>query len=86
MTRQEIIQLTNEFLIHNLDIDASLVTPDTELKRDIGFSSVDIVATAAFVQDTFGCRIVMAEVKAIITLNDLYDYIEKHANIISSDR
>lgn len=77
MTKQEIIERMNAFLIGVLDIDRALVTPDTELKRDIGISSVDAVAIASFVQKTFGCTIDMREMKAIITVDDLYDYIDR---------
>ena len=76
MTKQEIIEKTNTFLIETLDIDKALISPDTELKRDIGITSVDVVAIASFVQKTFGCTIVMRDIKAIVTLDDLYDYIE----------
>ncbi len=78
MTKQEIIEKTNEFLTGTLDIDQSLINPDTELKRDIGITSVDAVAIASFAQKTFGCAIVMSEIKAIITLEDLYNYIENN--------
>ena len=76
MTRQEIIEQTNAFLTGTLEIDSALISPDTELKRDIGITSVDAVAIATFIQKTFGCAIVMRELKAIITLEDLYNYIE----------
>ena len=78
MPRQEIIEKTNAFLIGTLDIDQALITPDTELKRDIGISSVDAVAIASFAQKSFGCAIVMRDIKAIITLEDLYNYIEQY--------
>ena len=79
MPRQEIIEKTNSFLIETLDIDRALITPDTELKRDIGISSVDAMAIASFAQKTFGCAIVMRDIKAIITLDDLYKYIEQNS-------
>jgi len=79
MTKEQIIQQTNAFFSDKLDFDMSRVTPDTELKRDLGISSVDAMAIASFAQKTFGCPIIMRELKAIITMQDLYDYIEKHA-------
>lgn len=63
-------------MVEELDIDEELMQPDIELKRDIGISSIDAVALATFAQKTFGCKIIMQQIKAIITLNDLYDYIE----------
>ena len=78
MTKREIIEKTNAFLIGTLDIDKSLITPDTELKRDIGITSVDAVAIASFAQKTFGCAIDMRKVKAVVTLEDLYNHINEH--------
>ena len=77
MTKKEIVEQTNVFLTNTLEIDSTLITPNTELKRDIGITSVDAVAIATFIQKTFGCTIVIRELKAIITLEDLYDYIEE---------
>lgn len=81
MTRQEIIQQTNTFFSDTLDFDMSRVTPDTELKRDLGISSVDATAIASFVQKTFDCPIIMHELKAIITMEDLYNYIDKYGKL-----
>ena len=78
MTKKEIVEQTNVFLTNTLEIDSALITPNTELKRDIGISSVDAVAIASFVQKTFGCPIIMPEIKALITIQDLYDYITQH--------
>lgn len=78
MTKKEIVEQTNVFLTNTLEIDSALITPNTELKRDIGITSVDAVAIATFIQKTFGCPIIMPEIKALITLQDLYDYITQH--------
>ncbi|MBR3408960.1 MAG: acyl carrier protein [Paludibacteraceae bacterium] len=76
MTKQQIIEQTNAFFIHTLDFEETQITPEAELRRDLGITSVDAVAIATFVQKTFGIPIVMRELKAIITLEDLYNYIE----------
>ncbi|MBP5477697.1 MAG: hypothetical protein J6Y00_08475 [Paludibacteraceae bacterium] len=81
MTKQEIIQQTNAFFSDRLDSDMSHVTPDTELKHDLGITSVDAVAIASFAQKSFGCPVIMSEIKAIITMDDLYNYIEKNGKL-----
>ena len=81
MTKDQIIQTTNTFFSDKLDFDMSQVTPDTELKRDLGITSVDAAAIASFAQKTFGCPIILSEIKAIITMEDLYDYIEKNGKL-----
>jgi len=79
MTKQQIIEQTNTFLIRTLDFEETQITPDAELRRDLGITSVDAVAIASFVQKTFGCAIIIPEIKALVTLQDLYDYIGQHA-------
>lgn len=76
--KQEIVAQVNSFFIHTLDMDAACVVPDAELKRDMGITSVDAVAIAAFVHKTFGCTIHRSDIRYILTLQDLYDYIEKN--------
>lgn len=78
MTKQQIISQTNAFLIDTLDFEEAQITPDAELRRDLGITSVDAVAIATFVQKTFGCPIIQPEIKALITLQDLYDYIARN--------
>ncbi len=78
MTKQDIISLTNCFLLKELRIEYSTLEPDTELRRDMGLTSVDAVAIASFAEKTFGCPLIMPEIKAIVTLQDLYDYIERN--------
>lgn len=81
MTKQQIIEQTNAFLIHTLDFEETQITPDAELRRDLGITSVDAIAIASFAQKTFDCAIDMRKVKAIITLEDLYNYIENQSHI-----
>jgi len=76
--KQEIIAQVNAFFIQTLDMDAACVVPEAELKRDMGITSVDAVAIASFVQKTFDCTIRRSDIRYILTLQDLYDYIEKN--------
>lgn len=79
MTQDQIIKTTNAFFVEKLAFDPVQIHPDAELRRDLGISSVDAVAIASFARKTFGCPIIMSELKAIVTLQDLYDYIEKNS-------
>ena len=81
MTKEQIISQTNVFLIDTLDFDPSQITPDAELRRDLGITSVDAVAIATFVQKIFGCPVILPRLKALITLQDLYDYIEQNSQM-----
>lgn len=78
MTQQEIQQKVNQFMVDRLEYDANALSPETELKRDFGMTSLDAVETALFIRRTFGFQPERGAIKMLVTLQDLYDYIEQH--------
>ena len=78
MTKQEIQQKVNAFMTDRLEYEPSALTPETELKRDLGMTSLDAVETAIFIKRTFGFQPERGAIKTIGTLQELYDYIEQH--------
>ena len=62
-----------------LEYEAAAITPDAELKRDLGMTSLDAVETSIFIKRTFGFQPERGAVKALVTLQDLYDYIEANS-------
>ena len=80
MTNQEIQEKVNTFLTDRLEYDSNAIKPEAELKRDLGMTSLDAVETALFIKRTFGFQPERGAVKMLITIQDLYDYIEQHIN------
>lgn len=78
MTKQEIQSKVNAFMTDRLEYSANTLTPETELKRDLGMTSLDAVETALFIRRTFGFQPERGAIKTLVTLQDLYDYIEQH--------
>lgn len=78
MTQQEIQSKVNAFMADRLEYEPSALTPDAELKRDLGMTSLDAVETAIFVKRTFGFQPERNAIKSLVTLQDLYDYIGKN--------
>ena len=78
MTSQEIQEKVNTFMTDRLEYEASSLAPETELKRDLGMTSLDAVETAIFIKRTFGFQPERGAIKTLVTLQDLYDYIEQH--------
>ncbi|MBP5477694.1 MAG: acyl carrier protein [Paludibacteraceae bacterium] len=78
MDTQEIQSKVNAFMNNRLEYDAERLTPETELKRDLGMTSLDAVETSLFIKRTFGFQPERGVMKTIGTLQDLYDYIEDH--------
>lgn len=79
MTPQEIQEKVNVFLTDRLEYEPSAITPDAELKRDLGMTSLDAVETSIFIKRTFGFQPERGAIKTLVTLQDLYDYIEKNS-------
>lgn len=78
MTQQEIQSKVIAFMADRLEYDPSALTPDAELKRDLGMTSLDAVETAIFIKRTFGFQPERNAIKMLVTLQDLYDYIGKN--------
>lgn len=79
MTKQEIQEKVNAFMVDRLEFEQERLTPETELKRDLGMTSLDAVETAIFIKRTFGFQPERGAVKMLVTLQDLYDYIERNS-------
>lgn len=76
MTRIEIEQKVNEFLIDDFEIDEEKIAPDAHLKDDLGIDSLDYVDIVVVVNKIFGFKIQNGELKDVKRLNQFYDYIE----------
>lgn len=78
MNKQDIQEKVNAFLTDRLEYEPSMIKPEAELKRDLGMTSLDAVETAIFIKRTFGFQPDRGAVKALVTVQDLYDFIEKN--------
>lgn len=78
MTKQEIIEKVNSFLIEKLEVDPSVVRPEAELRRDMGLTSIDAVQTMLFLKQEYGIQPNEENIGSLVTLQDVYDYIEKN--------
>lgn len=78
MTREEIQAKVNAFMTDRLEYESSILTPEAELKRDLGMTSLDAMETAIFIKRTFGFQPERNAIKMLVTLQDLYDYIAEH--------
>lgn len=79
MTQQEIQSKVNAFMADRLEYEPDMLNPEAELKRDLGMTSLDAVETAIFIKRTFGFQPERNAIKSLVTLQDLYDYIEKNS-------
>ena len=77
MTRNEIEQKVNQFLVDTLEYDPNAIKPEAALKEDLGMTSLDAVETSIFIRRTFGFQPERGDMITLHNLSDVYDYIEQ---------
>ncbi|MDR0486056.1 MAG: phosphopantetheine-binding protein [Elusimicrobiota bacterium] len=77
MTREEIVKITNDALSKEFELEPEAMTPDANLFSDLGLDSLDAVDMVIVLEQAFKVKLrTKYEVGKIVTLNDLYSYIE----------
>lgn len=76
MTRTEIEEKVNEFMIDELEIEDDVLLPEAHLKDDLGIDSLDYVDIVVIVDKIFGFKIKPEEMVEVKTLGQFCDYIE----------
>jgi len=76
MTREEIVNTVNAFLIEDIEIEKDKINDEASLKNDLGIDSLDFVDIVVIVERNFGFKINPEEMAGVATLSQFYDYIE----------
>ena len=76
MERKEIESLVKNFLIEDMEIDATKMHDEAKLKEDLGLDSLDFVDIVVIVEKHFGFKIKPEEMAHVLTVKDFYDYID----------
>lgn len=71
-----VFEKVREILCELLDIDADEVTLDTDLVKDLGADSLDLVDFVTTLEDEFDKEIPDEEIEGIKTVGDVVSYIE----------
>lgn len=80
MTKDDIIEKVNAFLIEEFEIEEGKIAPDANFKDDLGLESLDFVDIVVIIERDFGFKVKGEEMINIRQLSDLYNYIEKQIN------
>lgn len=78
MTRNDIIEKVNTLLSEEFEVDATLFTPDANVRDTLSLDSLSLVDLVAIIQHTYKIKIPVTDLRNIHTFTDLYDYIESH--------
>lgn len=76
MSRIEIENKINKFLLEDIELEEELLKPEATLKDDLKIDSLDYVDIAVMIENTFGFKIKPEDMKEVITLDDFYKFIE----------
>ena len=60
-----------------LDVDASGITGESRFVEDLGADSLDFLEIVMSVEDEFGIKVPIEDVKDISTVQDAYEEIKK---------
>ncbi|MFC3198952.1 phosphopantetheine-binding protein [Parapedobacter deserti] len=75
MSRDEIIDITNTFLIEEFEVEYEVIQPDADLKTSLDLDSLDYVDLVVLIESNFGIKLESKDFTDIRTFNDLYDLI-----------
>lgn len=78
MTKEEVIDIINKFLVEDFEIEESLLKPENMITTDIGIDSLDIVDIIVRVNEVFGFKLDKQELMNVKTLDDFYELIYSH--------
>jgi acyl carrier protein len=76
MTREEIVKITNDFLIDEIEVEPGAISETASFKNDLGIDSLDFVDIVVIVEKKFGFKIKAEEMAGVTNLGGFYDYIE----------
>lgn len=77
MNDEQILKYLQDILRENFEIEATRVTPDTNLFSDLDLDSIDAVDLAIKLQELTGKRIKPDEFKGIRTVGDVIGVVHK---------
>lgn len=77
MTREEIVERVNAFLVEEFEVDPAKITPDANLRETLDLDSLDYVDLVVVIESNFGFKVVGEDFIDIHTFDNFYDYCLK---------
>ena len=78
MDRAQLIEKLFEIVCNGLDLDASEISLEADLREDFDADSLDMVDLIMDVEDEFGVEVPDEVLDKLITVKDVVDYIEEN--------
>ena len=71
-----VFQKLCEFLANQLDVDAALIRPETNIIDDLGADSLDVVELLAAMEDEYNIIITDEHVRELFTVGEVAAFLE----------
>lgn len=83
MSRDEIIDITNRFLIEEFEVEPEVIQSEADLKESLDLDSLDYVDLVVIIESNFGIKLESKDFANVFTFNDLYDLIGSKLHAIA---
>lgn len=83
MSREEIIDITNKFLIEEFEVEPEVIRPGADLKESLDLDSLDYVDLVVLIESNFGIKLESKDFTDVITFDNLYDLIGSKIHAIA---
>lgn len=83
MNREEIIDITNRFLVDEFEVESTMIQPEKNLKESLDLDSLDYVDLVVIIESNFGIKLESKDFTDIVTFNDLYNLINNKLQTVA---
>ena len=66
-------------LVKELQIDASMITPDAELTADLGINSIELANLVMLCEEKFDITIEDDDIHKFVTVSDVVSFLESNS-------
>ena len=68
-----------QILVDEFEIEEQLITPEADLREDIGIDSLDVVDMVVVINEEFGIKLQAQDFKGVKTFGQLVELLEKRS-------
>ena len=83
MSKQEIIERINAFMVEDFEVDAQAIVPQAGLKETLDLDSLDYIDLVVVIEQHFGFKVKPEDFQQMHTIQDFYDYVANRLQVPS---
>ncbi len=80
MTKEEIVEKINGFLVDEFEVAEDKIVPDANLRETLDLDSLDYVDLVVEIENNFGFKVTPEDFKNISTFESFYQYVDNRVN------